>query len=179
MDYHLFEKLFTEEECHKILNDIHPESFKSSTVYNKKTHSCTINLKHRNSEVAEMRDEELSKTLMSKLCSKSKLIDKSFRIPRDFRIIRYQKGGFFGLHRDMVIRKKGYIGRYNIIIYLSDNYKGGETTFIDEKTGLQHPIKGKTGDVLMFDPTILHRGSSVESGIKNILIVQIYQNNTS
>ena len=70
-----------------------------------------------------------------------------------------------------------YTGKYNMIVYLNNNYEGGETCFINPTDRTYVPIKGKTGDVLIFDPTLLHMGSEVINGSKYILIVQLFIKN--
>ena len=88
-------------------------------------------------------------------------------------ILRYQPGQQYRSHYDF------QIGAANqrvltALLYLNDDYRGGETTFI--KTGLK--VKGSKGDVLLFANTLAdgkrdemaeHAGLPVTQGTKYIL----------
>lgn len=85
-------------------------------------------------------------------------------------LLRYGPGGEFRPHHDAV--KEG--GNQRIItalVYLSDDYEGGETRFM--KTGLK--FRGRAGDLLLFrnvtpdgrpDPLAEHAGLPVTRGVK-------------
>ena len=53
------------------------------------------------------------------------------------------------------------------MIYLNDNYEGGETTFTSLK------IEPKQGTALLFFNDLEHEGSSVKQGIKYVLRTDI------
>ena len=71
-------------------------------------------------------------------------------------------------HKDQsYIRNDSEASYYTILIYLNDNYIGGETVF-DEIT-----INPKAGTALIFRHDLEHTGSEVRSGIKYILRTDI------
>jgi predicted 2-oxoglutarate/Fe(II)-dependent dioxygenase YbiX len=81
-----------------------------------------------------------------------------------FRFYKYQPGQKFKKHRDQsYVRENGEASYYTFMIYLNDNYKGGETTFNDIV------IKPKQGMALLFFHDLEHEGSAVMQGIKYVL----------
>ena len=84
-------------------------------------------------------------------------------------ILRYRPGQQYHPHFDWLGKTNRRI--LTALIYLNDDYEGGETMFV--KTGLT--VKGRTGDVLVFrnvgrdgglDPLSEHAGLPVTSGVK-------------
>jgi hypothetical protein len=63
-------------------------------------------------------------------------------------------------------------------VYLNDDYKGGETSLqresIDGKAEWQDVRAIRTGDVLLFDHTLLHRANSVTLGTKYTLRTDVF-----
>lgn len=85
-------------------------------------------------------------------------------------ILRYRPGQQYHPHLDFV-RTSENVRLFTALIYLNDDYRGGETRFV--KTGLQ--VKGRRGDALVFrnaaadrrpDPLTEHAGLPVTSGAK-------------
>ncbi|MGN6397604.1 MAG: prolyl hydroxylase family protein [Mucilaginibacter sp.] len=85
-----------------------------------------------------------------------------------FRFYRYEPGQEFKRHRDQsYIRDNGEASYYTFMIYLNDDYDGGETTFNDLI------IKPQTGLALIFFHNLEHEGSPVKSGAKYVLRTDI------
>jgi prolyl 4-hydroxylase len=85
-----------------------------------------------------------------------------------FRFYKYQVGQQFKRHRDQsYIRNDIEASYFTLMIYLNDNYEGGETTF----TNLT--IQPKQGTALIFFHDLEHEGSSVTQGIKYVLRTDI------
>lgn len=101
------------------------------------------------------------------------------------RIVRYEEGQFLKPHRDnphptpyhlnkMHGGKESYYhdGKNKLltfIIYLNDDYEGGELHFNE----IGRSIKPKAGDLLAFPPLALHEGKTVTKGTKYILISSV------
>jgi predicted 2-oxoglutarate/Fe(II)-dependent dioxygenase YbiX len=82
------------------------------------------------------------------------------------RFYRYQAGQSFGTHKD------GYYERsvrefslLTLILYLNEEYKGGETVFTDSET----VVEPKMGKGLLFTHQLRHEGRRVTDGCKYIL----------
>lgn len=96
-----------------------------------------------------------------------------------FRLCRYDSGGHFAPHYDgdYVINPFSNRSLKTFMIYLNEDYSGGETNFIqddapvhfDEETGRSFAkeecivarFKPQTGDAIIFDHKILHEGNLV------------------
>lgn len=85
-----------------------------------------------------------------------------------FRFYKYQPGQEFKKHRDQsFIRNETEASYYTFMIYLNDNYEGGETTFNDLTI---HPEQGLA---LIFLHDLEHEGSAVRQGVKYVLRTDI------
>jgi Rps23 Pro-64 3,4-dihydroxylase Tpa1-like proline 4-hydroxylase len=81
----------------------------------------------------------------------------------DLRLVRYDEGGFFKVHLDA---GRGDRRRFAIVIYLNDDFDGGNTIF--PLLGIRSaPRKGKA---VVFSTERLHRGDVVTGGRKFILV---------
>ncbi len=79
-------------------------------------------------------------------------------------ISKYVDGGGIGAHRDVNISEED--GNYTVIIYLNDEYDGGELGFPD----LNIEIKPKSGDMLVFPNSYLHYAKESWNGAKYLTI---------
>ena len=76
-----------------------------------------------------------------------------------FRYYRYRPGQRFDWHADAPFRRaNGEASRLSFIIYLNDDFTGGETTVMDKT------ITPKRGMALLFRHELLHEGRAVKSG---------------
>lgn len=86
------------------------------------------------------------------------------------RFLRYDKGDQFQPHCDASFGRPDNSAETLITlqIYLNDNFKGGETTFLHRRCGTSKciPVVPKTGMILVFEHNILHEGSLVKQGRK-------------
>jgi predicted 2-oxoglutarate/Fe(II)-dependent dioxygenase YbiX len=81
-----------------------------------------------------------------------------------FRFYRYDPGRTFRWHRDGAFeRPDGERSRLTFMVYLNDDYEGGETRY----EGVT--IKPITGMALLFAHRLLHEGSPVTRGRKYVL----------
>ena len=107
-----------------------------------------------------------------------------------FRLCKYDTNGHFSPHydSDYIINPVTERSLKTFMIYLNDNYIGGETSFatdhelyIDEdkqiscspESNIYAKLKAKQGDCLIFDHKILHEGLSVCSNQKYIMRTDI------
>ncbi|MBL0912817.1 MAG: 2OG-Fe(II) oxygenase [Bacteroidia bacterium] len=85
-----------------------------------------------------------------------------------FRFYRYEPGQRFKKHRDgSYVRSEKEASFFTFMIYLNDDFEGGETTF--EK----HSIKPRKGMALIFEHPLKHAGEPVTRGIKYALRTDI------
>lgn len=82
-----------------------------------------------------------------------------------YQLLKYEKGEEYKLHVDASTTAKRVL---SIIIYLNDDYIGGETTFIRQNI----KYKGKTGDILTFPSNhcFPHKAEKIISGTKYVMV---------
>ena len=103
-----------------------------------------------------------------------------------FRLCKYRAGGHFGPHydADFVLDPFRKRSLKTFMVYLNDNYEGGETNFLDSHElhldsdrGIYcsppecvfASLKARRGDCLVFDHLLLHEGQQVSRGEKYII----------
>lgn len=89
-----------------------------------------------------------------------------------FRFYRYGIGQQFNWHYDAPYqRNQNERSFYTFMIYLNDNFEGGETAFTDFKVAPQ------TGDGMFFSQELEHAGLPIISGVKYILRTDVMYSN--
>ena len=76
---------------------------------------------------------------------------------------KYSPGDYTSLHAEIPFDKNT---KYIFLIYLNDNFEGGETKFYDEHFNLLKTIKPEQGKGLLFDVKLFHKGLKVLTGYK-------------
>jgi len=98
----------------------------------------------------------------------------------NFRFYRYDPGQRFERHRDRIVKRSPTVRtRLTCLVYLNDDFGGGETTFYGERTtGLDRPelvrVTPVAGMALFFLHEWVHSGLSVESGRKYVLRSDVF-----
>ena len=83
-----------------------------------------------------------------------------------FRCYRYKPGMRFAPHRDgAFVRNDHEQSFYTFLVYLNDDFEGGETTFFTRPEVVISPVQG---DAVLFQHPLLHEGSVVTSGVKYV-----------
>ena len=103
-----------------------------------------------------------------------------------FRLCKYDTLGHFGPHYDGDYVEDPCLKRSlkTFMVYLNDDYQGGETSFSDDhdihldtargiycspEDEVYTQLKARRGDLLIFDHKILHEGKQVTEGVKYIM----------
>lgn len=93
-----------------------------------------------------------------------------------FRFYRYKEGQQFKPHVDGSVKiSPTELSLVTVLIYLNEDFKGGETTFVMENES----IKPETGMLCMFTHKQLHTGKPVPEGVKYVLRTDIRKNHRS
>ena len=83
-----------------------------------------------------------------------------------FRCYRYKPGMRFAPHADgAYVRNENEMSFYTYLIYLNEEFVGGETTFCSDPNVV---IRPRTGCGLMFLHPLVHEGSLVTNGVKYV-----------
>ncbi|WP_241485960.1 2OG-Fe(II) oxygenase [Chryseobacterium angstadtii] len=90
-----------------------------------------------------------------------------------FRVYKYAPGQRFKMHRDgSYIRNENEKSFYTFLIYLNDDFEGGETEF----EGL-FTVAPKKGSALVFYHPLRHEGKVLVSGFKYVLRTDVMYSN--
>lgn len=119
----------------------------------------------------DFRDRNLRKILFECFLNHSKeFIEKEniVDISNLFYVSKYFPGNSIDWHLDGHRECDGMKSNYSFVIYLNDNFDGGETS-IKDKNGVVIDVKPDTGKVLILNQDIMHCGKQVKKGIKYIL----------
>jgi hypothetical protein len=82
---------------------------------------------------------------------------------------KYVKGNAFSLHTDTGLYldiDKMEKSNYTLLIYLNDNFEGGNTVFFDNNFKEMIQIKPERGKALLFDISLWHKGQELLEGEK-------------
>ncbi|MEW6735388.1 MAG: 2OG-Fe(II) oxygenase [Acidobacteriota bacterium] len=86
------------------------------------------------------------------------------------RYYRYEPDQYFAWHYDGCFRRnENEESKLTLMIYLNDNFEGGETKFNLKYLYDEIDVKPKKGMALLFDHYLYHEGSPVISGVKYVL----------
>ncbi len=152
----LFTKNFlTYSECDKLIKLLNYKSFNRAHQFHY----------GRNNNEFFSSDPIIKKIIVDKI-NKFKLSRKSIKyFSPIFEFYHYGPGNFISSHKDSPTKINFFIkSNYTAIIYLNDDFVGGETYF----TELKLKIKPEKGGLLLFKHNIIHEASKVFLGNKLI-----------
>lgn len=149
-----------------------------------------LNNKIRNSKQTWIKKNDPDiREIIQKIITKYNL---KYETLEDLQVVRYENGEYYRQHHDSCCDNNAECDKFitragnrvkTILIYLNDNYIGGETEFVN----LGKKFKGKKGDALIFDPLdksrscchekALHEGKDVISGTKWIANIWVRERN--
>ncbi|RSK48766.1 2OG-Fe(II) oxygenase [Hymenobacter rigui] len=159
------EDFLTRKECldYLVLSEtIGYELAKVNTASGSRVHTGV-----RNNNRAFYKNEELAQTLWDKaqpFLPAQLGNSRAVGLNELFRFYRYQRGHQFKGHFDeSYIRSETEASYYTFMIYLNDNFQGGDTTF--QKLHIQP----RQGMALIFLHNLYHAGSEVTQGVKYVL----------
>lgn len=84
-------------------------------------------------------------------------------LPKELRFYKYLPGQRFKMHKDGPWTENGLTSKLTFLIYLNEEFSGGETGFKTFK------IKPEAGDALLFVHDTWHEGAEVTEGVKYVL----------
>ncbi len=169
--------LYSPAECRALLASVENAEWLAATV---NSHDGrVVDAKLRDSTTAVLRDPSLAAQLYARVLphvpadmvveDPQRGVRTAMRVTGIFeplRIYRYQSGQHFGLHQDQsYARIDGARSLLTLMVYLNDEFEGGETDFPDQDRVIEPAI----GLALWFQHSLLHAGRRVESGSKYVL----------
>lgn len=157
------------EECDNYIQLSEEKGFEQAKVNTEKGSKIIEDV--RNNERVLFTDFALAKILWERLEPYApEKIGNSIAIGLNelFRFYKYEPGQQFKKHQDQsYIRNEVEASYYTFLIYLNDDFTGGDTTFNDVV------ISPKKGSALIFYHPLEHAGTEVTQGTKYILRTDI------
>ena len=124
----------------------------------------------RNNERVMFDDETLAQTLFDRIRKHAPREIHGMQLAganERFRCYRYRPGMRFAFHADGAFhRNDRERSWYTFMVYLNEDFEGGETTFFVEP---EVSIRPRTGMALLFQHPIVHEGSEVTAGVKYVV----------
>jgi hypothetical protein len=169
----------TEKECEDLI-----EYSKTQTLLKSKVLSESGNVDSDNRDSEQVWFEDNSHYVVKKIADlSSKITQKPSNYMEQLQFLKYNKGGYFKEHYDPEVNYKSDTKDriYTIIIYLNDDFEGGQTNFKNLNMSI-NPKKGKAvifksldekGNILK---NSLHQGSEVKSGNKYMCNKWVHMN---
>ena len=114
-------------------------------------------------------DTSIANTFYNKLTEYIQPSDLALRANKLIMTGHYTIDQQFSLHTDTGLfydEKNSEKSRWTLLIYLNDDYEGGNTIFYDDDWNQTHSIIPKKGTALLFDIDLWHRGDIIQSGSK-------------
>jgi len=162
----VMDDFLSKQECQKIISNEEEMNFTSAdidTIDGKKVNSYI-----RNNERADLFSYELAEELWTKLGEiELPIFDymNAIALSPFFRFYKYSTGEKFNMHKDAQQRVGENITYYTFMVYLNDDFEGGNTVFQLNEIS----IKPKEGMLLVFQHRLWHQGEEVFSGNKYVL----------
>jgi prolyl 4-hydroxylase len=161
------EGLLTPDECAALIAKIDSLGPEVATINTR--FGAAVRTDVRNNDRVIFDDEELARTLLDRVRARvpTEIHGMSFvGVNERFRCYRYKPGMRFAPHKDgAFFRNDAEQSCYSFLVYLNEEFEGGNTTFA---TTPEISIKPKTGIGLLFQHPIIHEGSVVTAGVKYV-----------
>jgi predicted 2-oxoglutarate/Fe(II)-dependent dioxygenase YbiX len=156
------ENFLSKNECDNILKTIFDKTtLEVARIGSQGGHIHTQLRKSSTSFITELGD--LNQKLVRVLSDKVKVKGGNPTNLSDFQLTKYDVGDYFNWHIDPPHRD------YTIIIFLNNDYQGGELEIKDENEKVFR-IEKKEGKLVVFPSFLFHRVTKIEKGIRYSLV---------
>jgi hypothetical protein len=170
----LIEDFLTEAECEEYITMTENKVFEEAKI--NLQGQQLMNKGVRNNDRLMIFDKNLAETLFEKASQFLPPMHDGYTLQdfnEMFRIYKYAPGQRFKMHRDgSYIRNENEKSFYTFLIYLNDDFEGGETEFENLFT-----VAPKKGSALIFYHPLRHEGKILINGIKYVLRTDIMYSN--
>lgn len=166
----LIENFLTNEECDHYIELTKDKVFEEAKINMQGRQVMSKGI--RNNDRLMVFDNKLAENLFQKAVGFLPQTYENYEVSgfnEMFRIYKYSPGQRFKMHRDgSYIRNEDEKSFYTFLIYLNDDFEGGETEF----EGL-FTVSPKKGSALVFHHPLRHEGKTLISGLKYVLRTDI------
>lgn len=172
------QKFLIPEDCQKIIDTAEHIGFHQAELHTKA--GASIKLEYRNNERVMFDNKIMAKWLWERIKDDTRLINpgwKAIGLNERFKVYKYvdSKNHYFALHFDGSYDKipMEEVSWITMLIYLNEDYEGGETSFMD---GVVTPQIGLAA--LMTQHNVLHEALEVKRGTKYVLRTDVMYRKT-
>jgi prolyl 4-hydroxylase len=162
----LIENFLTDEECDHYIEMTHYQVFEEAKISMQGRQVMSKGV--RNNDRLMIFNEDLADNLFQKAVEFLPQAHESYKVldfNEMFRIYKYSPGQRFKMHRDgSYIRNENEKSFYTFMMYLNDDFEGGETEFENLFT-----VAPKKGSALVFYHPLRHEGKTLINGLKYVL----------
>ena len=162
----IIENFLTDEECDYYIELTKDKVFEEAKINMHGQQS--MNKGVRNNDRLMIFDNNLAENLFQKAAEFLPQTHEDYEVldfNEMFRVYKYSSGQRFKMHRDgSYIRNESEKSFYTFLIYLNDDFEGGETEFENLFT-----VAPKKGSALVFYHPLRHEGKTLISGLKYVL----------
>ena len=155
------------DECGELIERI--EALEPETATVNTSRGTRVDTETRNNDRVIFDDVRLAETLVERARDRAPVTIHGMTLVganERFRCYRYRPGMRFAPHSDGAFyRDSNEWSQYTYLVYLNDQFEGGQTTFLTEP---EIAIQPETGLGLLFQHPIIHEGSLVTSGVKYV-----------
>lgn len=165
----IIENFLSNEECKEFIQSSEIMGYEEATVSTLEGPKM-MKMIRNNQRVIEA-NSELSQLFWERINPFISVLDDCWypsSVNEQFRYYKYNIGERFNKHRDgKYIRSDNEESRLTLMVYLNDNFEGGETEFDSFK------IVPKLGTAIVFEHQLKHKGCKVLKGVKYALRTDI------
>lgn len=162
----VIENFLSETDCQTLINLSEEQPYEAAKVNLNGQQTLVTGV--RNNQRLMVENEEWARFFFeqARMCLPAVIGDSALLGFNElFRFYKYTPGQQFRRHRDgSFIRNEKEASYYTFLIYLNDDFEGGETCFDEYIT-----IQPKTGNALVFLHPLHHEGKAVIKGTKYVL----------
>ncbi|MEI3788701.1 MULTISPECIES: prolyl hydroxylase family protein [unclassified Chryseobacterium] len=171
----LIEDFLTSDECDEYIAMAQGKVFEEAKINMNGRQMMSKGI--RNNDRLMIFDNDLAEDLFRKAAEFLPQEHENYKLQNFnemFRVYKYSPGQRFKMHRDgSYIRNENEKSFYTFLIYLNDDFEGGETEFESLFT-----VAPKKGSALVFYHPLRHEGKTLISGQKYVLRTDVmYSNN--
>ena len=161
----IIDNFFSDKECQDWIAFSEDHTYQTATIGTGRVQQVRLGV--RNNDRIIYDDESLAESLYHR--AKEHMVSKFGKMSLHglnsrFRFYRYALGQQFKPHQDgSYIKDKSTWSEFAFLIYLNDDYVGGQTKFI------RATVEPKRGMALLFKHQLVHEGCPVIEGTKYVL----------
>ena len=170
------ENFLSPSECAQQIQNSEALGFDAASITTKTGQQMRLDI--RNNARVVFDDHALAHNLWQRVepFVPSPLFGRSaLEISEQWRFYRYHVGEVFKMHQDGSLKRdSGERTLVTLMIYLNDDYEGGETRFEVRDTPELISVQPQTGMAHLFLHTLRHEGAQVLAGSKYVLRSNIF-----